>query len=168
MKPELNHTVRLEKSRTIHLCGYFSLKNHFMGKNRDLCELRMDLTVLRTVIRPLLMVPYFPLNLNLKKKKFKKKKNIEKEKRKKTTTKQGWRHEVIAPSSSSFFLFFLLLLCSSPSLLFLLNFVIYMVWFLTFSFLVFVMTTLTLATSIGNIESFLSSPHVYSTLTLAA
>ena len=36
-------------------------------KSRDLCELRSDLTILRSVIRPLLTVPYFPLNLNLKK-----------------------------------------------------------------------------------------------------
>ena len=160
-----NWTIRLEKSRTIHLCGYFSLKNHFMGKNRDLCEPRLDLTVLRTVIRPLLMVPYFPLNLNLKKKKNWKKKHRKGEK------EEDDDRAGMAPWSNCsfffFFLFFLLLLCSSPSLLFLLNFVIYMVWFLTFSFLVFVMTTLTLATSIGNIESFLSSPHVYNTLTLA-
>ena len=34
-----------------------------------LCEPRLNLTVLRTVIRLLLKVPYFPLNLKLKKKK---------------------------------------------------------------------------------------------------
>ena len=39
------------------------------AKNRDPCKPRSNLTVLRTMIRPLLTVPYFPLNLNLKKKK---------------------------------------------------------------------------------------------------
>ena len=38
-------------------------------KNRDPYESRLDLTVLRTMIRPLLTVTCFPLNLNLKKKK---------------------------------------------------------------------------------------------------
>ena len=33
-------------------------------KIRDPCESRLDLMVLRTMIRSLLMVPYFPLNLN--------------------------------------------------------------------------------------------------------
>ena len=46
------------------------------AKNRDPCKPRSNLTILRTMIRPLLTVPYFPLNLNLKKikKKLKKKK----------------------------------------------------------------------------------------------
>ena len=43
-----------------------------MRKNRDLYEPHSDLTVLRIVIRPVFMVPYFPLNLNQKKKKHKK------------------------------------------------------------------------------------------------
>ena len=51
-------------------------------KNRDPCEPQADLTVLRTVIRPLLTVPYFPLNLNLKKKKKKKKKKKEQQQQK--------------------------------------------------------------------------------------
>ena len=38
-------------------------------KNRDPCEPRSDLTVLRTVIRPLLTVLYFPLIWTFKKKK---------------------------------------------------------------------------------------------------
>ena len=41
-------------------------------KSRNPCEPRSDLLVLRTVIRPLLTVPCFHLNLNLKKKKKKK------------------------------------------------------------------------------------------------
>ena len=72
MKPKPDRTVRPEKSQTVYLCGSFSLKNRSMRKKRDLCEPRSDLTVLRTVIRPLLTVPYFPLNLNLKEKKKKK------------------------------------------------------------------------------------------------
>ena len=46
-------------------------------KNRNPCEPRLDLPVLRTVIRPLLTVPCFHLNLNLYKKKKKKKKKKE-------------------------------------------------------------------------------------------
>ena len=42
-------------------------------KSRDLCKPRLDLTVLRSMIRPLLTVPYFPLNLNLKQNKTKNK-----------------------------------------------------------------------------------------------
>ena len=135
-------------------------KTALWGKNRDLCEPQSNPMVLRTVIKLLLTVPYYPLNLNLKKKKNRKGEKEE------DNDKVG-----VAPWSNCFFfffLFFLLLLCLSPYLIFLLNFVMYMVWFLTFSFFVFVMTTLTLAASIGNIESFLSSPRVYSTLTLAA
>ena len=48
-------------------------------KCRDPCDPRSDLMVLRTVIKPFLTVPCFPLNLNLKKKK----KNTEKQKKKK-------------------------------------------------------------------------------------
>ena len=48
------------------------LRTALWEKSRDSCDLRLDLTVLRTMIRPLLTVPYFPLNLNLKKKKKKK------------------------------------------------------------------------------------------------
>ena len=72
LKPRPDCTVRSEKSRTAHFCGSFSLKNCYMEKNRDPCKPRSDLTVLRTVIKSLLMVPCFPLNLNLKKKKKKK------------------------------------------------------------------------------------------------
>ena len=38
-------------------------------KSKDPCEPWSDLMILRTVIRPLLTVPYLPLNLILKKKK---------------------------------------------------------------------------------------------------
>ena len=66
-------------------------------KSKDLYELRSDLRLLPTV-------PYFPLNLNQKKKK------TERGKRKKMTMKQGWRHATTASSSSasssSFFFFF--------------------------------------------------------------
>ena len=73
------------------------------------------------------------------------KKNIEKEKRK---DKSEDEEVGVAPWSNCFFFFcfffffffLLLLLCSSPSLSFLLNFVTYVVWFLTFPFFVFVMT----------------------------
>ena len=34
-------------------------------KSKDPCEPQSDLTVLRTLIGPLLTVPYFPLNVNL-------------------------------------------------------------------------------------------------------
>ena len=67
-----DRTFRLKKPRTVHFCSSFSFKNHSMRKNRDPYEPRSDLTVLRIVIRPVLMVPYFPLNLNQKKKKHKK------------------------------------------------------------------------------------------------
>ena len=66
MKPRPDRTVRPEKPQTVHLCGSFSLKNRSMRKKRDPCEPRSDLTVLRTVIRPLLTVPYFPLYLTSK------------------------------------------------------------------------------------------------------
>ena len=48
-------------------------------KSRDPCEPRSDLTVLRIVIRPLLMVPCFLLNLNLKKHTHTQRKTKEKE-----------------------------------------------------------------------------------------
>ena len=69
LKPGPNRTVRSGKPRTAHLCGSFSFKNPSTGKKQGLCESRSKLMVLRTVIRPLLTVPYFPLNLNLKIKK---------------------------------------------------------------------------------------------------
>ena len=68
LKPKSDHTVRPEKPRTANLCGSFSLKNPSMEKSRDPCEPQSDLTILRTMIRPLLTIPYFPLNLNLKNK----------------------------------------------------------------------------------------------------
>ena len=49
-------------------------------KCRDPCDPRSDLMVLRTVIKPFLTVPCFPLNLNLKKKK-----KTQKNKRKRNT-----------------------------------------------------------------------------------
>ena len=60
--------VRPGKPQTAHFCGSFSLKNYSMGKKQG-PKPRSNLTVLRTVTKPLLTVPYFPLNLNLKKKK---------------------------------------------------------------------------------------------------
>ena len=50
-------------------------------KCRDPCDPRSDLMVLRTLIKPFLTVPCFPLNLNLKKKK----KKTQKNKRKRNT-----------------------------------------------------------------------------------
>ena len=82
LKPGPDRTVQPEKPRTVHFCDSFSLKNRSMGKNRDPCKPWSDLTVLRTVIRPLLTILYFPLNLNKQTNKQKKK-----GKRKKTRTK---------------------------------------------------------------------------------
>ena len=67
LKPRPDRMVWLEKPRTVHFCSSFSLKNHSMRKNEDPYESRLDLTVLRIVIRSVLMVPYFSLNLNPKK-----------------------------------------------------------------------------------------------------
>ena len=54
-------------------CPFFAvllaLRTVLWEKSRDLCEPRSDLTVLRTLTGLLLTVPYFPLNVNLKKKK---------------------------------------------------------------------------------------------------
>ena len=49
LKPGLDRTVRLEKPRTAYFCGSFSLKNRSTEKNRDLCKLQSNLTVLRIV-----------------------------------------------------------------------------------------------------------------------
>ena len=120
LKPGPDRTVPLEKPRTAHFCGSFSLKNRSMGKNRDPCKPRLDLTVLRTVIKPLFTVPYFPLNLNLKKnKKIKKIKN--KKKKRKTKEKEtqllGVYHvfinTAIAISRETQHVFMFLLLLSS-------------------------------------------------------
>ena len=62
LKPRSDRMVRPKKPRTIHFCDSFSLKNRFTGKPW------LDLTVLRTVTKPLLIVLYFPLNLKLKNK----------------------------------------------------------------------------------------------------
>ena len=89
LKPRPDRTVPPEKPRTAHFCSSFRLKNHSMEKNRDPCKPRSDLTVLRTVIKPLFTVPCFLLNLNLKKKKKqnkKKKKKKKQHKRKRNTT----------------------------------------------------------------------------------
>ena len=67
LKLGLDRTVRPEKSRTAHFVVFLALRTALWEKSKDLCELRSDLTILRTVIKPLLMVSYFPLNLNLKK-----------------------------------------------------------------------------------------------------
>ena len=85
LKPGPDRTVPPEKPQTAHFCGSFSLKNRSMGKNRDPCKPRLDLTVLRTVIKPLFTVPCFLLNLNLKKKKKTKQK---KKKKKQNNTKE--------------------------------------------------------------------------------
>ena len=77
LKPGPDRTVRPENPQTVHFYGSFSIKNRSMGKKRNPCEPRSDLPVLRTVIRPLLTVPCFHLNLNLYKKKKKKKKKKE-------------------------------------------------------------------------------------------
>ena len=82
MKPGPDRTVRPEKPRTAHFCGSFSIKNRSRGQKQGPCEPRSDLTVLRTVIKPLLTVPCIPFNLQLKKKK---KKHTEKQKKKNTT-----------------------------------------------------------------------------------
>ena len=50
LKPRPNHTVRLEKPRTAHLCSSFSLKNPSMEKSRDPCEPLSNLKILRTMI----------------------------------------------------------------------------------------------------------------------
>ena len=44
---------------------FLATKTALWDKNRDPCDPRSDLTVLRTVIRPLLTVPCIHLNLNL-------------------------------------------------------------------------------------------------------
>ena len=155
LKPGPDCTVWLKNLEPFIFAVLLASRTSLWEKSRDSCEPRSDLTVLRTVIRVLLMVPYFPLNLNLKKKKKWRKG------RRRRRSRGGAMKEKNDMSVSFFFSVRL-------PLLFLLIFVMYVVWFLTFSFLVFIMTTLTLAASIGNIESFLSSPHVYSTLTLAA
>ena len=73
LKSGPNRTVRPEKPRIVHFVVLLASRTVLYTKSRDPCEPRSDLTVLRTVIRPLLKVPYFPLNMNFKKKK---KKNI--------------------------------------------------------------------------------------------
>ena len=67
LKPRLDRTVQLEKPQTAYFVVFLALRTALWEKSKDPCEPRSDLTVLRTVIKPLLMVPYFPLNLKLKK-----------------------------------------------------------------------------------------------------
>ena len=68
LKPRPDRTVRPEKSRTVYFCDSLSLKNRSMKKTGTCVNhgrtSRSDLTVLRIVMRSLLTVPYFPLNLN--------------------------------------------------------------------------------------------------------
>ena len=66
------------------------LRTSLCQKSREPFKPWSNYTISRTVIRPLLTVPYFPLNLNLKKKNKKNKKQKKKTKRKtkKNTEKQ--------------------------------------------------------------------------------
>ena len=66
-----NRTLRFdwENLKLLIFAVLLALRTALWKKSRDLCESRSKLMVLRTVIRPLLTVPYFPLNLNLKIKK---------------------------------------------------------------------------------------------------
>ena len=84
----LNRTIRSdwENRKPFIFAILLASRTALWEKSKDPCELRSDLTVLRTVIRPLLMVPCFLLNLNLKKKKkTHTHTHIEKNKRKRNT-----------------------------------------------------------------------------------
>ena len=69
LKPGPDCTVWLKNLEPFIFAVLLASRTSLWEKSRDSCEPRSDLTVLRTVIRVLLTVPYFPLNLNLKKKK---------------------------------------------------------------------------------------------------
>ena len=73
LKPGSDRTVQPEKPRTAHFFDSFSLKNHSMGKKQGPMQTAIGPQVLRSMIRPLLTIPYFPLNLSLKQKKKQKK-----------------------------------------------------------------------------------------------
>ena len=64
-----NWTVRFDRKNleSFIFAVLLASRTVLCAKNRDPCKPRSDLTILRTVIRPLLTVPYFPLNLNFKK-----------------------------------------------------------------------------------------------------
>ena len=69
LKPGLDCMVWLKNLEPFIFAVLLASRTSLWEKSRDSCEPRSDLTVLRTVIRALLTVPYFSLNLNLKKKK---------------------------------------------------------------------------------------------------
>ena len=69
LKPGLDRTVHQENLEPFIFAVLLTSRTILCAKNRDPCEPRSDLTVLRTMIKPLFTVLYFPLNLNFKKKK---------------------------------------------------------------------------------------------------
>ena len=80
-----------------------ALRTPLWEKNRDLWELWSDLTVLRTVIRPLLPVPYFPFESGPLKKKKKKKQQQHRKTSFKLCSLQSkswwWRGSIIGANS---------------------------------------------------------------------
>ena len=91
LKSGPDRTVRLEKPWTSHNHGFLCSRTGLCPKSREPFESRFNRTVLRTVIRPLLTVP-FESEPSQKKKK----KNTEKQKKKKHNSRETQKHNSLS------------------------------------------------------------------------